>query len=172
MNTVANTLNGQQGQKKVYQLRKYTFIVKDEKFKPSDKYNSEKNKGKLFVNLKSNDERKEFFNELKELGIRGYEVLYEYFVFANQQDKPENTFNSLVAYIRNVCNEHEETKQLINPFKVVIERNNFKVIVTSYLLAKYLNEDKMFRLYKSKTDQLQTKTQSEWVKPKTWRKEN
>jgi len=51
-----------------------------------------------------------------------------------------------------------------------MERNNFKVIVTSYYLAKYLNEDKMFRLYKPRTEQWQTKTQSEWVKPKTWKK--
>ena len=135
-----------------FRLNKYSFIVQD--FTPSsDAYPFEVKNNKVYVNLTTYEQRQAFFAELKEKNIRARETLYEYFVpVSHQLDGQTVTFQTIVAYLRNVVESNDTTKELRRCFKVVNDNTNFKVVVSSYALASILNTTRVFFPYRRRNN--------------------
>lgn len=132
-----------------FKLYKYSFIVKN--FTPSNTYPSETKNDKVYINLSTFDERKAFLADLKTQNVRAHESLYEYYVSLNKQVNDEQlTFNGLVSYLKNLVSSNEDTKNLKHSFKIINDNMGFKVVVSSFKLTKYLNNDKLFVSYKKK----------------------
>jgi hypothetical protein len=84
--------------------------------------------------------------------VKATEMYYEYFVKSYQKnDDSENVkqinFNDIISNVKSLMNE-KNLNELHNCFKVSNEWKNYRVTVTSYDLAKELNEIKMFLPYR------------------------
>ena len=147
-------------EKKEYKLVKYSFVINNENFIPSDLYSNMQKNGKTYVNLHTREERSNFFNELQEYNkknevkVKAKELSYEYFVRSQQKDIDDSyktiNFIDIVNYIKTQMKDDEVLKQLNSCFMVSNELKNFKVTVTSYDLVKKLNGDKMFLPYRKR----------------------
>lgn len=156
--------------KKEYRLVKYSFVINNEDFKPSNSYNHSEKNGKLYVNLRTRDERTNFFNELQEFNknneikVKARELSYEYFVRSSQKNTDDSyrviKFTDLINHIKSLINDDDILKELNNCFKVSNEWKNFKVSVTSHDLAKVLNSDKMFFPYRRQQQFINVDTQT------------
>ena len=134
-------------EKGVFRLKKYSFTLKDTEFTTTNGYKIEKINDKIFINLASPAECTAFFEDLTEKNLKASSIVYYYFAFGKSPTGEELKFNDLVKYLKNLCLQNEDTKNLVNCFKVIIENKNYKIIVTSYLLIKYMNADKLFKIY-------------------------
>ena len=145
-------------EKGVFRLKKYSFLLRNVEFtttkgykieKPAQNLTNEsvKQENKLYINLLSPAECTSFFEDLTEKNLKASSLVYYYFVYGKSPTGEELNFNDLVKYIKDICLKNDDTKNLVNCFKVIVEGSNYKVIVTSYLLIKYLNADKLFKVY-------------------------
>lgn len=151
-----------------YKLTNYSFVIKNSSFMPSDSYDhklvKDDQNNKIYVNLKTLEQRKIFFGDLKNHNddttkekVRARELSYEYFVRSVQSDDKKISFNDIINHIRNIINENS-LSGLSHCFKVSNEWKNYKVTVTSYDLAVLLNTEKMCVPYR-KHKYINVKTQ-------------
>ena len=136
-------------EKGVFRLKKYSFLLRDVDFSTTKNYKIDKQNNKLYINLASPAECTMFFEDLADKNLRASSLVYYYFVYGKSPTGEELNFNDLVKYIKELCAKNDDTKNLVNCFKVIIEGMNYKIIVTSYFLVKYLNADKLFRIYEN-----------------------
>jgi hypothetical protein len=154
-----------------YKLVNYSFVIKNSNFEPSNNYDNKKigdeNKYRLYVNLKTPEQRKLFFSDLKNYNdnattekVRAKELSYEYFIRSVQSNDKKISFKDIIEHIKEVMNENS-LGELSHCFRVSNEWKNYKVVVTSYDLAVLLNKDKMFVPYrKHKYINVNTSTQT------------
>jgi hypothetical protein len=160
MTVVNQQLNSAEQTKRGYKFVKYSFIIKNSDFKPSDNYTYTHKNDKIYVNLYKIAERTAFFNDLQKYNeqnptntVKAREALYEYFVYSKYDDK-EISFNNIVKHIKDICMNDDKIKNLINCFKVVNDKKNYKVVVSSHDLAVILNKDKLFYPYKKNSSKI------------------
>lgn len=154
-----------------FRLVKYSYTVKHADFVPSDDYKHELKDGKVFINLHTVEERKAFYNDLNKQNVKAREVLYEYFVPSKQfNTETVLTFNSLVKNLKDYVKDHEEISNLVNCFKIVNDKTNFKVIVSSYNLATLLNKEKMFLPYRSSTNRQNVNSTERTINVRTYQR--
>lgn len=149
-------------QKSSYNIVNYSFVVNNKVF--IDKLKSELSElpefysiknDKLYVNLRTVQDRTDFFGKLKEFNknnenkVMAKELVYKFFV---RNSKEELKFSDLINKIKKLLSEDEKTKNLVNSFKIYNLGRNYKVLVTSYDVTMLLNGTEMFYPYKSKQE--------------------
>jgi hypothetical protein len=148
--------------KQNYHLVNYSFVVDNKNFIDELKTEMPENfllkNDKLYVNLRTVEDRTYFFRKLKEFNnnenkVIAKDLLYKYFVRRNSDDT-ELKFSDIINKVKELLNKDDKTKNLVNSFKVYNLGKNYKVIVSSYDLALLLNGTKMFYPYRSKSERI------------------
>ena len=90
-----------------YKLTNHSFVIKNSSFTPSDSYDhklvEDNQNNKMYVNLKTLEQRKIFFDDLKKHNddttkekVRARELSYEYFVRSVQSDDKKISFKDII----------------------------------------------------------------------------
>jgi len=132
-----------------FKMIQYSYLVKS--FTPTQNSYSFTSKNDLvFVNLKTKDERTQFYDDMSDQGLTvARDLQYRYFVSGDLQlDGANVTFASLQTYIKGLIGSQDDTKDLKRSYMITPFANNFKVSSTSYDVSRLLTADDKFAPFK------------------------